>query len=164
MKMVDQDESLSFSSLESQLLDRSIGLVDVSAVKKVVSHLDIGSEFIMHDVASARTHPPEMQISTKRKATAKRSASAPTKKLCPLSSGKSFVNLANCWIYNELKIVDFVSEPLDESLVYQPFLEWLASVTERVNETMHYESSGQPSPVIFHVPHVSLFHFFSIII
>jgi hypothetical protein len=48
---------------------------------------------------------------------------------------------------------------LDESLVYQPFLEWLASVTERVNETMHYESSGQPSPVIFHVPHVSWVYF-----
>jgi hypothetical protein len=102
MKMVDQDESLSFSSLESQLLDRSIGLVDVSAVKKAVSHLDIGSvsEFILHDVASARTHPPEMQISTKRKTAAKRSATAP-KKLCPLSSGKSlFSSLYWFIIYN----------------------------------------------------------------
>jgi hypothetical protein len=94
MKMVEQDESLSFSSLESQLLDRSIGLVDVSAVKKVVSHLDLGSEFILHDVASARTHPPEMQISTKRKATAKRSATAPTKKLYPLSSGRFCILLS----------------------------------------------------------------------
>lgn len=58
--------------------------------------------------------------------------------------------------------MDFVSEPLDESLVYQPFLDWLASVTERVNETMHYESSGQPSPVIFHVPHVR-HHYFMIL-
>lgn len=93
MKMVEQDESLSFSSLESQLLDRSIGLVDVSAVKKVVSHLDIGSatDFILQDVASARTHPPEMQShnATKRKASTKRSATAPNKKLSPLSSGST---------------------------------------------------------------------------
>jgi len=52
--------------------------------------------------------------------------------------------------------VDFVSEPLDESMVYLPFLDWLASVTERLNETMHYESPGQPDPVVFHVPHVSV--------
>lgn len=32
------------------------------------------------------------------------------------------------------------------------FLQWLSSVTERINQTMHYQFSGNPDPLIFHVP------------
>ncbi|GFV41161.1 uncharacterized protein C2orf42 homolog [Trichonephila clavipes] len=40
------------------------------------------------------------------------------------------------------------------------FEEWLASVTERINETMHYQFNGSPEPLIFHVPQVffDIFH------
>ncbi|KAM7284112.1 uncharacterized protein ISCGN_001214 [Ixodes scapularis] len=33
------------------------------------------------------------------------------------------------------------------------FPQWLAGVTERINETMRYEGSGRPDPLVFHVPH-----------
>ncbi|XP_077992498.1 uncharacterized protein C2orf42-like [Glandiceps talaboti] len=32
------------------------------------------------------------------------------------------------------------------------FTEFLASVTERINQTMHYQFDGNPEPLVFHVP------------
>ncbi|KFM77015.1 hypothetical protein X975_14457, partial [Stegodyphus mimosarum] len=32
------------------------------------------------------------------------------------------------------------------------FEQWLASVTERINQTMHYQFTGSPEPLVFHVP------------
>ncbi|GIY31863.1 uncharacterized protein C2orf42 homolog [Caerostris darwini] len=34
------------------------------------------------------------------------------------------------------------------------FEQWLASVTERINQTMHYQFSGSPEPLVFQVPQV----------
>ncbi|XP_033632929.1 uncharacterized protein C2orf42-like [Asterias rubens] len=34
------------------------------------------------------------------------------------------------------------------------FTRWLASVTERINQTMHYQFDGRPEPLVFHVPQV----------
>ncbi|GAB1604005.1 uncharacterized protein C2orf42-like isoform X1 [Argonauta hians] len=42
--------------------------------------------------------------------------------------------------------------PLDESLVAVTFHQWLASVTERINQTMHYQFEGSPEPLVFHAP------------
>jgi len=87
MKMVEQDESLSFPSLD-------MGLVDMGSSKK--DPLDVAgtSSFMLSDaVASARTHPPHMQLmlSGKRKAAPKRTAAVPCRKqLSPLSSGSYF--------------------------------------------------------------------------
>lgn len=39
------------------------------------------------------------------------------------------------------------------------FIEWLASVTERINQTMHFQFDGKPEPLVFHAPHVSDFCF-----
>ncbi|XP_037504108.1 uncharacterized protein C2orf42-like [Rhipicephalus sanguineus] len=33
------------------------------------------------------------------------------------------------------------------------FLQWLAGVTERINQTMRYDRPGRPDPLVFHVPH-----------
>ncbi|XP_071011401.1 uncharacterized protein C2orf42-like isoform X1 [Oncorhynchus clarkii lewisi] len=46
------------------------------------------------------------------------------------------------------------SQPVDESLVTLGFQQWLASVTERIHLTMHYQFDGQPEPLVFHIPHV----------
>ncbi|XP_014260214.1 uncharacterized protein C2orf42 homolog isoform X2 [Cimex lectularius] len=46
-----------------------------------------------------------------------------------------------------------IEEHIDESKVSLSFLEWLASVTERINQTMHYQFSGKPEPLVFHAPH-----------
>ncbi|XP_071947716.1 uncharacterized protein C2orf42 homolog [Antedon mediterranea] len=34
------------------------------------------------------------------------------------------------------------------------FLDWLGSVTERINQTMHFQFDGNPEPLVFHVPQV----------
>nr|CAD7462620.1 unnamed protein product [Timema tahoe] len=45
-------------------------------------------------------------------------------------------------------------EPLNESEVSVTFLQWLASVTERINQSMHFQFDGKPDPLVFHVPQV----------
>ncbi|XP_007432155.1 uncharacterized protein C2orf42 homolog [Python bivittatus] len=41
---------------------------------------------------------------------------------------------------------------LDESQVALSFQEWLASVTERIHQAMHYQFDGKPEPLVFHIP------------
>ncbi|XP_051831426.1 uncharacterized protein C2orf42 homolog isoform X2 [Antechinus flavipes] len=41
---------------------------------------------------------------------------------------------------------------LDESQVTLSFQDWLASVTERIHQTMHYQFDGKPEPLVFHIP------------
>jgi hypothetical protein len=53
-----------------------------------------------------------------------------------------------------LLFVDFFSEPVDENAANITFVQWLASVTERINQTMHFQFSGKPDPLVFHVPQV----------
>ncbi|XP_053126113.1 uncharacterized protein C2orf42 homolog [Hemicordylus capensis] len=44
------------------------------------------------------------------------------------------------------------SQLLDESQVTLSFQEWLASVTERIHQAMHYQFDGKPEPLVFHIP------------
>ncbi|KAM6040486.1 uncharacterized protein C2orf42 homolog isoform 1-T4 [Chlamydotis macqueenii] len=44
------------------------------------------------------------------------------------------------------------TQPLDESQVTLTFQDWLASVTERIHQTMHYQFEGKPEPLVFHIP------------
>lgn len=44
------------------------------------------------------------------------------------------------------------STPIDESEVRASFHSWLGSVTERINQTMHYQFDGNPDPLVFHAP------------
>ncbi|XP_010876425.1 uncharacterized protein C2orf42 homolog isoform X2 [Esox lucius] len=46
------------------------------------------------------------------------------------------------------------SQPVEESQVTLGFRQWLASVTERIHQTMHYQFDGKPEPLVFHVPQV----------
>ncbi|CAN0104597.1 unnamed protein product [Lampetra planeri] len=45
-----------------------------------------------------------------------------------------------------------IAQPVDESQVILTFREWLSSVTERINQTMHYQFDGKPEPLVFHAP------------
>lgn len=45
-------------------------------------------------------------------------------------------------------------DPPDEDNSNLSFIQWLASVTERINQTMHFQFSGDPDPLVFHVPQV----------
>ncbi|XP_032568360.1 uncharacterized protein C2orf42 homolog [Chiroxiphia lanceolata] len=44
------------------------------------------------------------------------------------------------------------TQVLDESQVSLSFQDWLASVTERIHQTMHYQFEGHPEPLVFHIP------------
>ncbi|XP_014237686.1 uncharacterized protein C2orf42 homolog [Trichogramma pretiosum] len=44
------------------------------------------------------------------------------------------------------------SENIDETSTSLSFTSWLASITERINQTMHFQFSGKPDPLVFHVP------------
>ncbi|XP_071435400.1 uncharacterized protein C2orf42 homolog isoform X8 [Pithys albifrons albifrons] len=44
------------------------------------------------------------------------------------------------------------NQVLDESQVSLSFQDWLASVTERIHQTMHYQFEGHPEPLVFHIP------------
>ncbi|KAL4232424.1 hypothetical protein ACF0H5_009991 [Mactra antiquata] len=41
---------------------------------------------------------------------------------------------------------------IEEVDVVATFQSWLASVTERINQTMHYQFDGNPDPLVFHAP------------
>lgn len=45
-------------------------------------------------------------------------------------------------------------EDLDETNINLPFIKWLASITERINQTMHFQFDGKPDPLVFHVPQI----------
>ncbi|XP_073695544.1 uncharacterized protein C2orf42 homolog isoform X2 [Garra rufa] len=44
------------------------------------------------------------------------------------------------------------SQPVDEMHVSLGFQQWLASVTERIHQTMHFQFDGKPEPLVFHIP------------
>ncbi|XP_077062533.1 uncharacterized protein C2orf42 homolog isoform X4 [Siphateles boraxobius] len=44
------------------------------------------------------------------------------------------------------------SQPVDETHVSLGFQQWLASVTERIHQTMHFQFDGKPEPLVFHIP------------
>ncbi|XP_070706793.1 uncharacterized protein C2orf42 homolog isoform X2 [Pempheris klunzingeri] len=41
---------------------------------------------------------------------------------------------------------------VDEHTVTMGFHQWLASVTERIHHTMHYQFDGKPQPLVYHIP------------
>lgn len=45
-------------------------------------------------------------------------------------------------------------DDLDETNTSLPFIKWLASITERINQTMHFQFDGKPDPLVFHVPQI----------
>ncbi|XP_056260341.1 uncharacterized protein C2orf42 homolog isoform X1 [Seriola aureovittata] len=44
------------------------------------------------------------------------------------------------------------TQAVDERTVTLGFHQWLASVTERIHQTMHYQFDGKPQPLVYHIP------------
>ncbi|CAN9504359.1 unnamed protein product [Ophioblennius macclurei] len=44
------------------------------------------------------------------------------------------------------------AQVVDERAVTMSFHQWLAGVTERIHQTMHYQFDGKPQPLVFHIP------------
>lgn len=53
-------------------------------------------------------------------------------------------------IVNKEQLLDTAAA--GENLQVLSFNEWLASITERINQTMHFQFDGKPEPLVFHVP------------
>ena len=64
----------------------------------------------------------------------------------PVQSGRSPVK----------RRISDISQPTvggsEEANTGLTFHHWLASVTERINQTMHYQFDGHPEPLVFHAP------------
>ncbi|GBM52522.1 Uncharacterized protein C2orf42 [Araneus ventricosus] len=81
----------------------------------------------------------------------------------PISSEAELLFNENGAIVKQLKKVNSVEvkkkssvldAPLSETATSITFEQWLASVTEQINQTMHYQFNGFPDPLVFHVPQV----------
>ncbi|XP_067430592.1 uncharacterized protein C2orf42 homolog isoform X2 [Thunnus thynnus] len=44
------------------------------------------------------------------------------------------------------------TQVVDEHTVTMGFHQWLAGVTERIHQTMHYQFDGKPEPLVYHIP------------
>lgn len=44
------------------------------------------------------------------------------------------------------------AQAVDEHTVTIGFHQWLAGVTERIHQTMHYQFDGKPEPLVYHIP------------
>ncbi|CAJ1070437.1 uncharacterized protein C2orf42 homolog isoform X2 [Xyrichtys novacula] len=44
------------------------------------------------------------------------------------------------------------TQVVDERTVTLGFHQWLAGVTERIHQSMHYQYDGKPQPLVFHIP------------
>ncbi|WAR22522.1 CB042-like protein [Mya arenaria] len=51
-----------------------------------------------------------------------------------------------------LKAISTPGKKPEETEVVASFHSWLGSVTERINQTMHYQFDGNPDPLVFHAP------------
>lgn len=50
------------------------------------------------------------------------------------------------------KQITEITDHIDETTTSFSFIQWLASVTERINQTMHFQFDGKPDPLVFHIP------------
>ncbi|XP_067340864.1 uncharacterized protein C2orf42 homolog isoform X2 [Channa argus] len=47
---------------------------------------------------------------------------------------------------------DGSTQVVDERALTMGFHQWMASVTERIHQTMHYQFDGKPQPLVYHIP------------
>ncbi|XP_067007754.1 uncharacterized protein C2orf42 isoform X2 [Anabrus simplex] len=99
--------------------------------------------------------PPMELLSIKRKREDQTILSLPE----IVSGIKKSAGVVNCGNSNKKSLSSIglkKQEPADENTVNTTFIQWLASVTERINQTMHFQFSGKPDPLVFHVPQMPL--------
>ncbi|KAK0090551.1 hypothetical protein PV325_011698 [Microctonus aethiopoides] len=71
-----------------------------------------------------------------------------------LNNFSSFENRKGKTKPSIIKKQDNICKNLDESNTNLSFIKWLASVTERINQTMHFQFDGKPEPLVFHAPQI----------
>ena len=123
-------------------------LIDTNNVKMVDKSILV--PFDTRNISVVESNSTQQPISTKRKRNDK-----------PAST--NIINLNNLSSIEprkaktKLHVVKKYQNPcegLDEANINLPFIKWLASITERINQTMHFQFDGKPDPLVFHVPQI----------
>ncbi|XP_029053512.1 LOW QUALITY PROTEIN: uncharacterized protein C2orf42 homolog [Osmia bicornis bicornis] len=123
-------------------------LIDTNNVKMVDKSILV--PFDTRNISVVESNSTQQPISTKRKRNDK-----------PAST--NIINLNNLnsieprKAKTKLHVVKKYQNPcegLDEANINLPFIKWLASITERINQTMHFQFDGKPDPLVFHVPQI----------
>uniref|UniRef100_A0A3Q3R283 Putative treble-clef zinc-finger domain-containing protein n=1 Tax=Monopterus albus TaxID=43700 RepID=A0A3Q3R283_MONAL len=71
--------------------------------------------------------------------------------VCHLETKKTVKEML-CYLIFSPVYLSGSSQVVDERTVAMGFHQWLASVTERIHQTMHYQFDGKPQPLVYHIP------------
>ncbi|CAL7944359.1 unnamed protein product [Xylocopa violacea] len=145
LKVLDTNSILDVNNMK--LIDTN-SVSNTSSVKIIdkntLAQYDTGS------ISNIESSNIQLPISTKRKRDEK-PTSTNTTSLNNLSS------IEPRKAKTKLQIVKKYQNPcedLNEANINLPFIKWLASITERINQTMHFQFDGKPDPLVFHVPQI----------
>ncbi|XP_070844495.1 uncharacterized protein C2orf42 homolog isoform X2 [Chaetodon trifascialis] len=70
----------------------------------------------------------------------------------PLQQAESLISHPKTKKLRQDESLSGSTQAVDERTVMMGFHQWLAGVTERIHQTMHYQSEGKPQPLVYHVP------------
>lgn len=142
LKVLDTNAILDVNNMK--LIDAN-NVSNTSGVKVVNKNVLI--QYDTGNVASTESTNVQQSISTKRKRDDK-----------PNNTSLNILNsIEPRKAKTKLQIVKKYQNPcedLDEANTNLPFIRWLASITERINQTMHFQFDGKPDPLVFHVPQI----------
>jgi len=122
---------------------------------EVLNDVDDGQESDLYDctlnteeIEIQMETPDGLQTITVPAVTQKRSLPAQNKQESPPKKKPSPPA-----VRESVKSVNVIT-PMAEASVTWGFTDWLSSVTERINQMMHYQFPGNPDPLVFHIPRV----------
>ncbi|XP_076387540.1 uncharacterized protein C2orf42 isoform X2 [Megachile rotundata] len=148
VKIIDNHASIDskYNMLNNNV--HNMKLIDTNHVKMVDKNVLVSYD--TGNITTTENNTSQQPISTKRKRNDK-----------PTST--NIINLNNLnsieprKAKTKLHVVKKYQNPcedLDEANINLPFIKWLASITERINQTMHFQFDGKPDPLVFHVPQI----------
>lgn len=129
-------------------------LIDTNTVSNTSSVKIVNKNMLVQydtgNISNTESNNIQQPISTKRKRDDKPTSTNTTSlnNLSSIEPRKAKTKLHIVKKYQNL------CEDLDEANINLPFIKWLASITERINQTMHFQFDGKPDPLVFYVPQI----------
>ncbi|XP_039310149.1 uncharacterized protein C2orf42 isoform X5 [Solenopsis invicta] len=142
-----------------KVLDASTTILDVTNAKLVDNNITLNNggvkivdrntvvQYNNKSTSNSEGNTTQPTISTKRKRDEKHMNNSNSN----LNSSELRKTKAKSQI---VKKYQNTCDDLDEASTNLPFIKWLASITERINQTMHFQFDGKPDPLVFHVPQI----------
>lgn len=146
LKILDANTVLDMNNAKlidnSAVLNSGIKIID----KNTLIHYNADSR----NTSNSESNATQPMISTKRK--------RDEKAACANSSNLNLNSIESRKTKAKSQLVknkyQNTCDDLDEANTNLPFIKWLASITERINQTMHFQFDGKPDPLVFHVPQI----------